>query len=141
MSKKNDLIARLIAEVKLRHPVPKSGMDGVNLLEQGAVLVLMRHMTQNQAEQSVKSLKAAYEDWNEVRVCQAQEIAESLRHGGRKKGVALLHDRRAAAMALKEYLQDVFQETHHLDLEELREEPRLDQAKLERRATAHRRAD
>ena len=25
-------------------------------------------------------------------------------------------------MALKEYLQDVFQQTHHLDLEELRED-------------------
>ena len=122
MSKKNDLIARLIAEVKLRHPVPKSGMDGVNLLEQGAVLVLMRHMTQNQAEQSVKSLKAAYEDWNEIRVAQSQEIAKALRTSSRKKGVALLRDRRGVAMALKEYLQDVFQQTHHLDLEELRED-------------------
>ena len=122
MSKKNDLISRLIAEVKLRHPVPSSGMEGVNLLEQGAVLVLMRHMTQNQAEQSVKSLKAAYEDWNEIRVAQSQEIAKALRTSSRKKGVALLRDRREVAMALKEYLQDVFQQTHHLDLEELRED-------------------
>lgn len=122
MSKKNDLIARLIDEVKLRHPVPSKGMEGVNLLEQGAVLVLMRHMTQNQAEQSVKSLKAAYEDWNEIRVAQSQEIASALRTSSRKKGVALLRDRREVAMALKEYLQDVFQQTHHLDLEELRED-------------------
>ncbi|MEC8513401.1 MAG: hypothetical protein VX015_14755 [Planctomycetota bacterium] len=122
MSKKNDLIARLIAEVKLRHPVPKSSMEGVNLLEQGAVLVLMRHMTQNQAEQSVKSLKAAYEDWNEIRVAQSQEIAKALRTSSRKKGVALLRARGVVAMALKDYLQDVFQQTHHLDLEELRED-------------------
>ena len=123
MSKKSDLVAALIKEVKLRHPMPSGPTEGLNLLEQGAVIVLMRHMTQKQAEQSVKALKGAYEDWNEVRVCQAQEISENLKHGGRKKGVALLHDRREAAMALKDYLQDVFQETDALDLEELREEP------------------
>ena len=123
MSKKSDLVAALIKEVKLRHPMPSQPVEGLNLLEQGAVIVLMRHMTEKQAEASVKALKGAYEDWNEIRVSQSQEISEFLRHGGRKKGVALLHDRRPAAMALKEYLQDVFQETHHLDLEELREEP------------------
>ena len=122
MSKKSDLVARLIKEVKLRHPIPSKPMDGVNLLEQGAIVVLMRHMTQNQAEASVKAIKAAYEDWNEVRVAQSQEIAQSLRTSSRKKGIALLRDRRETAMALKEYLQDVFQETHHLDLEELRED-------------------
>ncbi|MBL6754884.1 MAG: hypothetical protein ISQ11_00635 [Planctomycetes bacterium] len=125
MSKKSDLVAALIKEVKLRHPMPSGPTEGLNLLEQGAVIVLMRHMTQKQAEQSVKALKGAYEDWNEVRVCQAQEISENLKHGGRKKGVALLHDRREAAMALKGYLQDVFQETDALDLEELREEPQV----------------
>lgn len=122
MSKKTDLVNRLIEEVKLRHPVPSKPMEGVNLIEQGAVLILMRHMTQNQAEQSVKALKAAYEDWNEIRVSQSQEIAKALRTSSRKKGVALLRDRREVAMALKEYLQDVFQQTHHLDLEELRED-------------------
>ena len=122
MSKKTDLVKKLIQEVKLRHPVPSKPLEGVNLLEQGAVLVLMRHMTQAQSEASVKALKAAYEDWNEVRVAQAQEIARSLRTSSRKKGVDLLRSRREIAMALKEYLQDVFQETHHLDLEELRED-------------------
>ena len=122
MSKKTDLVARLIKEVKLRHPVPSKPMDGVNLLEQGAVLVLMRHMTQVQAEASVKALKATYEDWNEVRVSQSQEIAKSLRTSSRKKGTELLRDRKATSMALKSYLQDVFQQTHHLDLEELRED-------------------
>ncbi|MEM6567332.1 MAG: hypothetical protein AAF957_02920 [Planctomycetota bacterium] len=122
MSKKSDFVTKLIDQVALRHPVPKSPMEGVNLLEQGAVLVLMRHMTQSQAEASVKALKAAYEDWNEIRVSQSQEIAQSLRTSARKKGIALLKDRRDAAMALKEYLQDVFQQTHHLDLEELRED-------------------
>lgn len=122
MSKKTDLVNALIKEVKLRHPVPKSPLEGANLLEQGAVLVLMRHMTQNQAEGSVKALKQRYEDWNEIRVAQAQEIAENFKTSSRKKGPALLNDRKDAAMALKDYLQDVFQQTHHLDLEELRDD-------------------
>ena len=125
VSKKTDLVAKLIEQVDLRHPIPKTPMEGVNLLEQGAVVVLMRHMTQTQAESSVKALKASYEDWNEIRVAQAQEIAQSLRTSVRKKGIALLHDRRGAAIALKEYLQDVFQQTHHLDLEELREDEQV----------------
>jgi len=122
LSKKTDLVEKLIQEVKLRHPVPKKPMEGANLLEQGAVIVLMRHMTQTQAEASVKALRTAYDDWNEIRVAQSQEIAASLRTSSRKKGVTLLRDRRETAMALKEYLQDVFQQTHHLDLEELRED-------------------
>lgn len=122
LSKKTDLVEKLIQEVKLRHPIPKKPMEGVNLLEQGAVIVLMRHMTQTQAEASVKALRSTYEDWNEVRVAQSQEIAACLRTSSRKKGVTLLRDRRETAMALKEYLQDVFQQTHHLDLEELRED-------------------
>ena len=39
------------------------------------------------------SLKAAYEDWNEIQVAQSQEIAKALRTS-RAKGVALLRDRR-----------------------------------------------
>jgi hypothetical protein len=122
VSKKTDLVARLIQEVKLRHPVPKEPLEGVSLLEQGAVLILMRHMTETQAKQSVKALRTGYEDWNEVRVSQAQEIASHMKTSTRKKGVAMLTERKEAAMALKSYLQDVFQETHHLDLEELRED-------------------
>ncbi len=122
MSKKTDLVQALIKEVPLRHPVPSQPMEGASLLEQGAVLVLMRHMTQAQAESSVKSLRGAYEDWNEIRVAQAQEIASHLKTSARKKGVELLNDRKGAAMALKEFLQDVFQQTHHLDLEELRDD-------------------
>ena len=122
MSKKTDLVQKLIQEVKLRHPVPTKPVEGFSLLEQGAVLIFMRHMTQSQSEASVKAIKAAYEDWNEVRVSQSQEIARSLRTSSRKKGVELLRSRREVALALKEYLQDVFQQTHHLDLEELRED-------------------
>ncbi|WP_419191295.1 P83/100 family protein [Saltatorellus ferox] len=122
MSKKTDLVARLIQEVELRHPIPKEPLEGVSLLEQGAVLILMRHMTETQAKASVKALRAAFDDWNEVRVSQSQEIAQHLKTSTRKKGVEMLRERKDAAMALRDYLQDVFQETHHLDLEELRED-------------------
>ena len=50
-----------------------------------------------------------------VRVSQVQEIAQHLKTSSRKKGYDLLNDRKQAAFAVKEYLQDVFQQTHHLD--------------------------
>ena len=122
MSKKTDLITRLIDEVQLRYPLPDAPLAGATLLEQGAVLVLLRHMTQKQAEASVMALRAAFKDWNEVRVSQLQEIAQHLRTSSRKKGTELLRDLAPAAAALRDYLQDVYQETHGLDLEFLRED-------------------
>ncbi|MDA1265068.1 MAG: hypothetical protein O2816_08315 [Planctomycetota bacterium] len=123
MSKKTDLVAKLIQAVDLRHPVPENPAEGLDLISHGAVLVLMRHLTERQAVQSVESLRGAYVDWNEVRVCQLQEISSHLKTGSRKKGPALLKDLGPAAMALKAYLQNVFQETHGMDLEILREDP------------------
>lgn len=103
--------------------MPEAAKEGLPLLDQGAVLILMRHMTQRQAEQSVDSLRGAYEDWNEVRVSQVQEVAAHLRTSSRKKGTELLRDLAPAAGALRDYLQDVFQQTHGLDLEFLRDDP------------------
>ena len=124
MSKKTDLIGRLIGAVELRHPMPNAPLEGASLLEQGAVLVLLRHLTQKQAEATVEALRAAYAgDWNEVRVSQVQEIATHIKTSSRKKGTELLRDLSTAADALKVYLQDVFQQTHGLDLEFLREDP------------------
>lgn len=123
MSKKTDLIDRIIAEVELRHPMPDEPLAGASLVEQGAVLVLLRHLTQKQAEATVEALRAAFGDWNEVRVSQVQEIASHIKTSSRKKGTELLRDLSTAARALKEYLQDVFQQTHGLDLEFLREDP------------------
>ena len=105
-----------------RHPLPDSPKEGFSLLEQGAVLVLMRHITQTQAETSVASLRAGIGDWNEARVCQAQELAQYIKTSSRRKGMELLNSRAPAARDLKDYLQDVFQQTHGLDLEFFREE-------------------
>ncbi|MFT4648356.1 MAG: hypothetical protein ACI9X4_001579 [Glaciecola sp.] len=122
MAKKADFAKRLIQEVKPRHPLPTAPKEGLSLMEQGAVLVLMRHLTQSQAEASVEALRDGIGDWNEARVCQVQELAPFIKTSSRKKGMELLNSRAPAARALKDYLQDVFQQTHGLDLEYFREE-------------------
>jgi len=123
VSKKSDFIAKLMKEIEPRWPVPAEPRASTTLLEQGVILVLMRHMTQSQAESSLAALNAAYEDWNEARVSQVQELAGYMRTGSRKRGYELLLQNRPAAVALKTYLQDVFQQTHGLDLEFMREGP------------------
>ncbi len=123
MTKKSDFIEKLMKEIVPRWPVPAEPKASATLLEQGVILVLMRHMTQSQAESSLAALNAAYEDWNEARVSQVQELAAHLRTGSRKKGHELLKQNRPAAVAMKAYLQDVFQQTHGLDLEFMREGP------------------
>jgi hypothetical protein len=120
--KRTDFAERLIAEVTPRHPVPKAPLAGGTLLEQGAYVVLLRHLTEPQAEATVKALRAAFGDWNEVRVSQSQEIAPHIKSSSRKKGTELLNELKPVADLLRDYLQDVFQETHHLDLEELRDD-------------------
>jgi hypothetical protein len=122
LAKKADFAKRLIQEVKPRHPLPTAPKEGLSLMEQGAVLVLMRHLTQSQAEASVEALRDGIGDWNEARVCQVQELAPFIKTSSRKKGMELLNSRAPAARALKDYLQDVFQQTHGLDLEYFREE-------------------
>ena len=121
MSKKNALVARILKEVEPSLPLPEHFSPDLPLVEQGALLVLMRHMTQKQAEGSIVALRGAYEDWNEVRVCQVQEIAAHLKNGGRKAD-ARSRERTKAAASLKTYLQEVFQKTHGLELEFLAED-------------------
>ncbi len=122
MSKKAQVVAGLGAKVDTRWSLPKTPKKDATLLEQGAVLVLMRHMTQAQAEQSVTALTVAFDDWNEARVSQVQELAQHLRTSSRKQGTAQRVDNTQAATSLKVYLQEVFQKTHGLDIEEWRED-------------------
>ena len=93
--------------------VSKIGLDDGNLLLQGVYAVLHRHVDSKKARSGVKHLADNYEDWNEVRVAQAQEIANCLKFGS-KKGIA-------AAKDVKVCLQEVFQQSHGIDLEFLRE--------------------
>ena len=79
MTKKQDLIARFLDEYQPRWKVPEKPIEGFDLLEHGMMLILNEHLTPNQAEATVKALRAADQDWNELRVSQSQEIAQLLR--------------------------------------------------------------
>lgn len=119
MSKKADLLKRLLDTHQPRRPFPESEVAEFNPLEQGLLMVLMRHMTQSQAEASIKALQKAYEDWNELRVSQAQEIAQHFRTSTRKKGFDKLQSFREVALDLKAYIQEVYQQTHSIALDRL----------------------
>lgn len=122
MSKKTDLVKKILAEVTLRQPLPKKRDTTRPLIDEVAFMVLLRHMTETQAGASLDKLRSAFPDWNECRVSQAQEIAIFLKAGRSKKGVELARYNSAAAQELKEVLHEVFQKTHGLDLEFLRED-------------------
>ena len=114
MTKKSETLSSLLAKIKLPHPIPEP-VEGADLLQQGVVAVLRRRLTQDQAASSLAKLLKTYDDWNEVRVSQAKEIAASLK--GAQSNVV------AAAIDVKTYLQEVFQQSHGLELEFLREDP------------------
>lgn len=113
MSKKSDLIEKLLSKIEPRWPAAGL-LPGANLLEQGLFAVLQRRLDPKAAERAVENLRKAYADWNELRVAQAQEIAGVLKSGA--SGVAVAGDVRA-------YLQEVFQRSHGLSLDFLRDDP------------------
>ena len=120
MSKKSDLIQKLVKEIKLPHDLPSAEFTGT-LLEAGMYAVLLGHLTANQSAKGVAGLRKAFPDYNETRVSQYQEIAEALAPKG--KGLSRLAKYLPAARGVKDFLQAVFQETHGLDLETLKEDP------------------
>jgi hypothetical protein len=122
VAKKSEVVARVVKAIQPRHPLPESPAEGFTLLEQGLYAVLHRHLTTKQAEQTVIALRGGFDDWNELRVSQAQEIAPFIKTSSRKKGLELLNDRKETALLIKDYLQDVFQEVHGLELEPLLED-------------------
>ena len=113
MSKKTELVAGYLKKIKPAWPVPEPLPDS-NLLEQGMFAVLQRRATADKSKTALKNLKSNYPDWNELRIAQVQEIAGHLKLG--KKGVELARD-------VKAYLQEIFQNSHGLDLEFLRDDP------------------
>ena len=121
MTKKSDLVQKLLKKIEPRRPLPKP-MSEANLLEHGMLTVLVRYMPQERAEAALATLRKAYPDWNEMRVAQTQEIAAQLLSRGRKASRDSIQAALPAAFAAREYLQEVFQKTHSLDLEFLRED-------------------
>ncbi len=124
MTRKSETAARLLQKVQPRWHLPKPLKDA-SLLEQGMLAVLVRHMPQEKAEAAIPALKEAYADWNEMRVAQAQEIAGLMLKKGRIASRDVIKSALPAACDAREYLQEVFQRVHGLDLEILREDPAL----------------
>jgi endonuclease III len=113
VTKKSDQAQKLLEKITLQWPLPEP-LEGANLMEQGLYAILQRSLEPSKARGALQTLKAAYADWNELRVAQAQEIAGHLKLGA--NGVRVARD-------VREYLQEVFQRSHGLDLEFLRDDP------------------
>jgi endonuclease III len=121
VSKKSEVVQKLLKKITPRQPLPKPVKDA-NLLEHGMICVLLRHIPQERAESVIATLKKAYPDWNELRVAQAQEIAAEMLSKGRKASRESIQGALSQARDVRDYLQEVFQRTHSLDLEFLRED-------------------
>ena len=116
MSKKSDSTAKLLAKIQLRYPIPEP-LEGYSLMHQGLYAILRRQLPPQPSIKVIELLKVAFVDWNELRVAQAQEIASHL--GPANLGPKLI----PVARDVREYLQEVFQRSHGLDLEFLRDDP------------------
>lgn len=121
MTKKPEQVVKLLKKIVPRAPLP-TPMKDASLLEQGLLTVLVRHLSQDKAEAVIPLLRKAYPDWNELRVAQTQEIAAQIANKGRRASRETILHLIPAARELREYLQEVFQKTHGLDLEFLRED-------------------
>lgn len=121
MSKKSQQAADLFKKIERTRPIPSPAEDGP-LIEQGMLCVLLRHMPQDKATAALDLLRKAYPDWNELRVSQVQEVVRHLRPRSKALSPAAILELRPAAIDAREYLQDVYQKTHGLDLEYLRED-------------------
>ncbi|MBK8180632.1 MAG: hypothetical protein IPK67_17400 [Planctomycetes bacterium] len=116
MSKKSDAAVKLMEKIQLRHPIPEQ-LEGYSLMHQGLYAILRRQLQPAPSLKVIEVLKTAYGDWNELRVAQAQEIA------GHLKPAQLGERAIPVARDVREYLQEVFQRSHGLDLEFLRDDP------------------
>ena len=103
-------------KIQLRHPIPEP-LEGYHLMHQGLYAILRRQLEHAPSVKVIELLRDAYVDWNELRVAQAQEISAFLKpaHLG-DKVIPVARD-------VREYLQEVFQRSHGLDLEFLRDDP------------------
>lgn len=122
MSKKTEQTARLLDLIQPTLGIPDVPESGT-LLERGLVLVLQAHLPVARANAGVDALRKQYEDWNEARVAQAQEIAAFLAPRSGNRSPEKLVKYVPAARAVKAYLQEVYQKTHGLSLEFLRDDP------------------
>ncbi len=122
MSKKSEQVVKLLDKIQPRWDLPAPAKD-LDLLEHGLLVVLLRHVPkkeQKKAEEFVLALKKAYVDWNEMRVAQLQEIAAQMLGKGRRAAPEEVENWLAAARDARDFLQEVYQKTHGLELESMR---------------------
>lgn len=121
VSKKSETVQKLLKKIAPRAPLPKPAKDA-SLLEQGMLVVLVRHMNQDKAESVLTKLKKAYPDWNEMRVAQSQEIAAQIVTGTRRATREECAPWILPARDAREWLQEVYQKTHGFDLEFMKDD-------------------
>jgi hypothetical protein len=92
---------------------PPQHVEGRSLLEQGLLCVLVRHLSEAQGTRAIDALRAAFPDWNELRVCQVQEFQHLI--PSKDAGTRL-----DASYAIKDYLQEIYQRNHGFDIEHLK---------------------
>jgi endonuclease III len=122
VSKKPDLVPKLLDRVEPRYRLPKAVKDA-SLLEQGLMIALVRHLSQTEAERVLGALRKAYPDWNELRVAQVQEVASLVASGERRGLRSEVEHLFPVVRAVRDYLQEIFQKNHGFDLEFLRDDP------------------
>ncbi len=122
MSKKPDLVQKLLDRVQPRYRLPKAVKDA-SLLEQGLMIALVRHLSQTEAERVLVALRKSYPDWNELRVAQVQEVASLVATGERRGLRNDLEPMFPVVRAVRDYLQEIFQKNHGFDLEFMRDDP------------------
>jgi endonuclease III len=115
LSNKKQQLLRLLERVELRWKLPHAE-PSLNLLDAGMLAVLQRRLGVRDAESTVKALHQAFPDWNELRVCQPQEIAPHLKV--RQESAA-----RRVALDVREYLNELYWKNHGFDLEFMRADP------------------
>jgi len=113
VSQKAKRVGDLLAKIDPGYELPKDTSS--SLLEFGLHCVLTRKLSQTASASTLKNLQQSYADWNELRVCQVQEISPHVV----TKDFRLA---RAVAQDVKVYLQEIFQQNHGFDLEFLRED-------------------
>jgi endonuclease III len=117
VAKKSDIASKLLAKVEPQYPLPETLPDA-SLVQQGLYFALRRKLPADASKAALRKLTDSYADWNELRIAQAQEINGVLQLG--PKGVAV-------AREVREYLQEVFQRSHGMSLEFLRDDPQSTQ--------------
>jgi len=112
LSDKTNRLTDLLAKV----PAPSGSMpsaEGRTLLEVGFLCVLGRRLSESQADRTLAALKAAFPDWNELRVSQSQEFQHLVQSKSTELSMQVARD-------VREYLQEIYQKIHGFDLDIIR---------------------